>query len=193
MTYASYSKCLSELHAMPTALRTSRQADKYAQWLHQKPGVEMNRTCLHLSLVTVSALATSWLVPANANNFVQSGNKLPDATSIYRSPLRIQIVDTGPKVTDTRHGADTTQYVINVPPMPQGSNQIIQIGGNNSPGKNGTLSSDSPLIPVVRNSLPASGLHSHIKDRSPATGRALPPGTSTGGLKASSCSEACYH
>jgi hypothetical protein len=82
-------------------------------------------------------------------------------------------------VTDTRHPQENTVYQINVPPMPQSTTNVVQIGGPvQAPGNR---AGNSNTVPILQNSLPFAGSHSNIAPHQSMANQ-LPMGTSTQGL-----------
>ncbi len=140
----------------------------------ERIGVNMHiqKTRIEFAALCVLAGATS-IIPAHANGFARSTGNLPDASHVYTAPLQADIVDMRPRVIDTRKPEDNTTYVINVGPPPAANNQVIQVGGDGTPGggKNGNIAP----INIRRNSLPFAGPQSNIPAVSPLA-RQLPPG-----------------
>jgi hypothetical protein len=134
----------------------------------------------HKTIPVALALAAIFSVnTAQAKGFSTDNSNLPDASNIYRAPLKVQIVDPSPQVTDFRKPKQTTIYQINVPPMPQNTTNVVQIGdgaagARNSPGNSNT-------VPILQNPLPFAGPHSNITPQQSAANQ-LPSGTSTKGL-----------
>ena len=133
----------------------------------------MKRISGFLLLVTVAVTGTLEQ-PAWAQGFNLKKNALPDGSQIERSRLRVQIVDPSPIVTDTRKQEDSTTYQINIPPLKQGKNTVVQIGDGGA-GSNGGRTS----VPIQSNNLPSSTFKSNIPAGGPNPGRALPPGSSS--------------
>jgi hypothetical protein len=134
---------------------------------------------LPLAIALAASLSIASIAPAQANGFTADTSKLPDASKIHRAPLQFQIIDNNPKVTDTRQPQENTIYQINVPPMPQSTTNVMQIGGPvQAPGNR---PNNSNTVPILQNSLPFAGSHSNISPHQPMA-NPLPIGTSTQGL-----------
>jgi hypothetical protein len=135
----------------------------------------MKRVSGFLLLVAVAVVGVA-NQPASAQGFSVRKNALPDASQVERSRQRMQIVDPSPIVTDTRKPPeDSTTYVINIPPLKQAKNTIVQIGGaGNSAGQTS--------VPIQSNNLPNASFKTNIPAGGPASSKALPPGTSSNGL-----------
>jgi hypothetical protein len=137
----------------------------------------MKRVSGFLLLVAV-AVVGSPNQPASAQGFNVRKNALPDASQVERSRQRVQIVDPSPIVTDTRKPPeDTTTYMINIPPLKQSKNTVVQIG-NGGAGNNGGQTS----VPIQSNNLPNASFKTNIPAGGPASSKGLPPGTSSNGL-----------
>jgi hypothetical protein len=90
----------------------------------------MNRIAGSLLLNLVVSSLGLWAMPVQAQGFRINRDSLPDASQIERSRLKLQLVDTGPEITDHRKNQDQTEYIINVPPVRQETSTpaVLQAG-----------------------------------------------------------------
>ncbi len=117
--------------------------------------------------------------------FAQSASRtnLPDASHIQRAPLRIQLIDPNPIITDTRKREEDTTYMIHVPPMPVAKHQVVEIGQPVDAGATGGTHSGVNPVNIRTNHLPGASFQSNIPAQGTALGRDLPNGSSSNGLK----------
>jgi len=141
--------------------------------------IQISRKALPIAIVLAANLSLASIDPAQANGFSTDTSQLPDASKIHRAPLKMQIIDMSPQVTDTRHPQENTVYQINVPPVPQSTTHVVQIGDPAAAGGNQAGSSNT--VPILQNGLPFAGPHSNIAPHQSMANQ-LPKGTSTQGL-----------
>ncbi|MDR3615431.1 MAG: hypothetical protein P4L53_17870 [Candidatus Obscuribacterales bacterium] len=132
-----------------------------------------------VALALAAIFSTASTRTALASGFSTDTSKLPDASKIQRSRLKVQIVDESPEVTDTRKRQNNTLYQINVPPLPQSTTNVVQIGDPAAGA--GNRAGNSNTIPILQNSLPFAGPTSNIAPHQLSTNQ-LPKGFSTQGL-----------
>ena len=88
---------------------------------------------------------------------IQQG-KLPDASRIHPAPLHVQIVDTGPIVTDHRHPQEQTTYVIPLGPPPGTVQNTVVL----SPGNAQVSGLNGPYAVINGSTPPPTGFTSNI-------------------------------
>ncbi|HEY9758173.1 MAG TPA: hypothetical protein V6C97_23610 [Oculatellaceae cyanobacterium] len=135
----------------------------------------MNNERVTLGIGFATAFLALTTQPANANNFGNTKN-LPDASQIERSRLQVDFVDKSPIVRDTRKAPEDTTYVFNVPPMPAGQHNIVQVGNPAATGGN------PATVPIMRSGLPNAQFGSNIPARPIVQPNSLPNGSSTNRL-----------
>jgi hypothetical protein len=106
----------------------------------------MNRIAGSVLLYLAASSLGLWEAPVQAEGFRVNRNYLPDASQIERSRLKLQLVDTGPEITDHRKNQDQAEYIINVPPVrPETSTSTVLQAGSEIP----SAASQSGMAPPV--------------------------------------------
>lgn len=135
---------------------------------------------LPVAIALATNFSLSTFSSAQAQSFNTRAGQLPDASRVYPSKLKLQIVDEDPEVRDIRKPKDRTVYQINIPPAPQSTTNVVQIGAPSTAASNG-VSGGSNSVPIMTPSLPFAGSHSNISPHQSLANQ-LPSGTSTTGL-----------